>query len=343
MGCLYAPEDLQVDARRLVEGAGGSFVADAAVEIRPEEQEVLTAGGERHPYDVLSANIGSSVPEDAIPLSDPALQERMVFRTKPIHLLLEARQRILSGLAAGTTRVVVVGCGPAAVELAGNVHRLAAVCGASGAAERLDLRVVCSSTLLSGTPKSFRARAAHSLVRRGIELIHYARVASIDADGVTLESGTRFPADIVLLATGVKPPDLFAASGLATAGDGSLSVNAHLQSTAHPDILGAGDCISFAPRPIRRVGVHAVRQQPILFENIRRLLAGREDLRSYRPQEHYLFALNMGDGTGVAMKWGIRFSGRTAFRVKDTLDRRFIRIYQERAEELQKHATSEPV
>jgi len=203
--------------------------------------------------------------------------------------------------------------------------------------------VICSSSILSDQPKSLRGNAAYSLVRRGIEIMHHARVSYIDVGGVYVETGTRVPADIVLLATGVKPPRLFADSGLPTGPDGGLSINAHLQSVADPHILAAGDCASFAPRPIRRVGVHAVRQQPILFANIRRLLLGRDDLKSYRPQEKYLFALNMGDGSGVAVKWGIPFKGRAAFRIKDRLDRRFIRIYQERAKEMHANDTSQSV
>jgi hypothetical protein len=47
----------------------------------------------------------------------------------------------------------------------------------------------------------------------------------------------------------------------------------------------------------------------------------------------------MGDGTGVAMKWGIPFRGRLAFRMKDRLDRRFIRMYQRRIQQGAENAT----
>ena len=332
MGGLYAPEDLEVDAEALVTGGGGRFIPDYAARILPEERVVETRGGERLSYDLLSANIGSAVPDEAVPLSSEDLRETLVFPTKPVHILLQARQRILDLLARGRTRVVVVGCGPAAVELAGNVEGLSRRRAVRGGAERLSVTLLCASSPLGGLPGSFQGNAAHALVRRGIEVVHNARAEEVRPEGVLSSNGRLYPADVVLLATGVKPPSLFRDSGLAVGEDGGLLVGATLQSTAYGDILGSGDCASFAPRPIRRVGVHAVREQPILYHNIRRLLGVETGaLKRYRPQEHYLFALNLGDGTGVAMKWGIPFHGRTAFRVKDRLDRRFITMYQEHA------------
>ncbi|MFW5729392.1 MAG: FAD-dependent oxidoreductase, partial [Spirochaetota bacterium] len=286
-------------------------------------------------YDVLSCNIGSSVPLDAVEIADETLWERMVFRTKPIRKLLRARERLIELLDAGSTRCVVIGCGPAAAELAGNVRRLADDCTNPEAPSRLTVTVVCRSELLYGRPRSFRGRVAHSLVRRGVEVVHNTVARRVDSDGVHCDGGTTIPADVVLLATGVKPPSLFVDAGLPVDEDGALLVEATLQSVAYEHILGAGDCISFAPRPIRRVGVHAVREQPILYHNLQHLLGVAEaGLRRYRPQEHYLFALNMGDGTGVAMKWGIPFHGRLAFRVKDRLDRRFIQMYQRRTQQV---------
>jgi NADH dehydrogenase FAD-containing subunit len=340
MGCLYAPEDLQVDARRLVEGGGGHFVEGAATRIDAQARTVELGDGRRISYDVLSCNIGSSVPEDAVPVARADLWDHMVYRTKPIYKLLKARERLLELLAAGTTRVVVAGCGPAAAELSGNVWRLAHSCAVSEAPERLSVTLVCASTLLRDCPRSFRGNVAHSLVRRGIEIVYNAQVSRIDAEGVHTDGGNFFPADVVLLATGVRPPSVFRDSGLPVAEDGGLLVENTLQSIGSPRIFGAGDCAAFAPRRIARVGVHAVRQQPILHANLQRMLADPDaSLKRYHPHEHYLFALNMGDGRGVAMKWGVPFKGRFAFRVKDKLDRRFIRIYQQHTERVSTHVS----
>lgn len=341
MGCLYAPEDLQVDARRLVEGGGGRFIEAAATRIDAEGQSVETSNGRRLAYDVLSCNIGSSVPEDAVPVARRDLWDRLVYRTKPIYKLLNARERLMALLSAGTTRVVVAGCGPAAAELAGNVWRLAHTCAVPEAPQRISVTLVCGSTLLRDCPRSLRGNVAHSLVRRGIEVVYNASVSRVESDGVYTDGGNFFPADLVLLATGVQPPRLFRDSGLPVSDDGGLLIDNTLQSLGSSHIFGAGDCATFAARRIARVGVHAVRQQPILHANLQRMLADPEaSLKRYHPHEHYLFALNMGDDRGVAMKWGVPFKGRLAFRIKDRLDRRFIRIYQKQVHRVSMHVSS---
>jgi NADH dehydrogenase FAD-containing subunit len=37
---------------------------------------------------------------------------------------------------------------------------------------------------------------------------------------------------------------------------------------AYPEIFGGGDCISFEKKPLDKVGVYAVRQNPILYTNL---------------------------------------------------------------------------
>ena len=49
---------------------------------------------------------------------------------------------------------------------------------------------------------------------------------------------------------------------------GGLLVNKYLQCTAHPEIFGGGRCIYLKDRPLDKVGVYAVRQNPILYQNL---------------------------------------------------------------------------
>ncbi len=76
-------------------------------------------------------------------------------------------------------------------------------------------------------------------------------------------------------------------------------VNRFLQSTTHPEIFGGGDCIYFQKSPMDKVGVYAVRENPVLFHN---LLAGMEggNLQPFDPGGNYLLIFNLGDGEGGA-------------------------------------------
>ena len=84
----------------------------------------------------------------------------------------------------------------------------------------------------------------------------------------------------------------------------------------------AGDCISFEPQPLAKVGVYAVRQNPILLHN---LLSALNDgtLQEFVPQKSFLLALNMGNGTAVVRWHSLVWSGTTGFALKNYIDRKF--------------------
>ena len=107
---------------------------------------------------------------------------------------------------------------------------------------------------------------------------------------------------------------------------GGLLVNKYLQCTAHPEIFGGGRCIYFKDRPLDKVGVYAVRQNPVLYQN---LMVSLEEtvLQPFDPGgDHRIF--NMGDDTGILRKKRLVFGGRLAFLIKDHMDRKFIRKFQ---------------
>ena len=67
----------------------------------------------------------------------------------------------------------------------------------------------------------------------------------------------------------------------------------------------------------------------MLAENLARLALGRRPLRPYRPQPLALALLSSGDRNAVA-SWGrLTLEGRWVWRLKDRIDRRWMRKYQE--------------
>jgi NADH dehydrogenase FAD-containing subunit len=70
-----------------------------------------------------------------------------------------------------------------------------------------------------------------------------------------------------------------------------------------------------------------VRQNPVLFHNLMASLNG-EELMPFDPGGSYLLIFNMGGGIGILHKAGITIGGRLAFRLKDWIDRRFMRRFQ---------------
>jgi NADH dehydrogenase FAD-containing subunit len=320
LGGTYQPDDIRFATRRLVEAKGGRFVLGKASGIDPVKQLVSLEGMEEAiPYDVLSCNAGSFVPREMV-----QGESRNVFTAKPIEELLVAQKRILELTAAGRITVAVVGSGPSSLEIAGNVHQLCR----EQAVNIPRIQVFGGRNFLSGRPERVRHLARRILTRKGVEIIEVGYVRQIKTDRIVIEDGQEYKADIIFPAVGVKPSPIFAKSGLPIGPDGGLLVNEYLQSVGHQNIFGGGDCIYFEAEPLDKVGVYAVRQNPVLYRN---LMAGLEGgmLEKFQPGGKYLLIYNLGDGEGILSKWSLTFSGRLAFFIKDWIDRRFIRNFQE--------------
>ncbi len=94
------------------------------------------------------------------------------------------------------------------------------------------------------------------------------------------------------------------------------------------DLFAVGDCASIESAPwVRKAGVYAVREGPILDANLRARLAGKP-LREYRPQRRILSLIHLGDRRALASKWGVVAVGGWVWRWKRMVDRRFVRRYR---------------
>jgi len=315
---IYTPEEIRFATEHVVVTQGGRFVLGKVTHIDPVERRVFTDDGEHVTYDVLSFNAGSYVPRDRVAHEDGDL-----YSAKPIERLLEAQKRLLALCKTKRVTVGVVGGGAAAVELAGNVWRLVTHYGGDG--HRVIL--FTGNEILERFPEKVRRAGRRSLSRRGIRVHENCYVSRISSGEISLESGKTVPVDVTFLAVGVMPSEIFTRSNLPVGPDGGLRVNEYLHCRDYPNIFGGGDCIYFDKQPLEKVGVYAVRQNPVLFHN---LLASLEDapLIPFDPGGDYLLIFNMGDGTGIFYKKGVLLGGRLAFRIKDTIDRRFMRKFQ---------------
>jgi NADH dehydrogenase FAD-containing subunit len=138
--------------------------------------------------------------------------------------------------------------------------------------------------------------------------------------------GSNASFDALIWATGAAPQPWVAASGLECAEDGFVRVNAHLQSTSHLHVFAAGDIATDPQRKRPKAGVFAVRQGPILAENLLRYMSGG-DLINYQPQRDYLSLLSTGDRHAVASWYGLAWQGNWLWRWKNRIDQRFMRRF----------------
>jgi NADH dehydrogenase FAD-containing subunit len=314
---IYRPQETRFNVKKMAETRGAAFIRDRVMRVDTGNRVLHMDSGLKMTYDVASFNIGSEVD-----ISGISGGSNGVFPVKPILNLLQARKEILTRSPLKFSRIVVVGNGAAGVELAGNVWRLLIENGRSG-----EITLVGSGELLKGTPEKVRKAARKSLNNRGVAIHEHLRVKSVrDGQGQTSE-GFLFQYDFALMATGIRPPGVFRDSGIKTDQEGGMLVNLNLQSISDPHLFGGGDCVGLEGRKVAKVGVYAVRQNPILHNNLLAALEGGRMLR-FHPDGDYMLILNMGDGRGIAWKNGFTLYGRCAFALKNFIDKRFMRRYQ---------------
>ncbi|NWF53864.1 MAG: FAD-dependent oxidoreductase [Syntrophaceae bacterium] len=323
---IYRPEEVRFHGKKMAEDRGGSFVEDRVIRINPGQKTLILQSGNQIDYDVVSFNTGSEVPLKSL-ISAP---RENIVPVKPVFNLLQARRWIVPRLKGKEVRCIVVGGGPAGLEVTANLWRL--VKDNQGKARII---LIAGSRLLKGLSERVRTLALESLSRRGITVIEGKHGREITGEEIRLNDGSSLPFDIVFVALGVQPSSIFADSGIPAGPDGGLLVNPHLQSVAHPEIFGGGDCISFAERPLAKVGVYAVRQNPILLQNLLAALEGKE-MQTFIPQKDYMLIFNMGDGRGILWKKDFVWEGRMAFWLKDYIDRKFMRKFQVSGERKEK-------
>jgi NADH dehydrogenase len=156
--------------------------------------------------------------------------------------------------------------------------------------------------------------AEHKLRERKVEVIKGARVANYDGVVVTLSDGTSIPAATLIWTAGVKPSPVIASLPCEKE-RGRLRVSEYLAVTGVPGLWAAGDC---AAVPILNTenfhpptAQHGLREGVVVAKNIEAMILDRP-LKPFRFKMLGQLA-SIGHHTGVAMVFGIKFSGFIAW------------------------------
>lgn len=301
----YQPADCRIDLQALCRAAAVTWIAQPIQALDAAHTILHLADGQYLRGRWLSLNVGAK-PQAPRQRGD-AMEALPV---KPFATFLRGWQR----WQRDPQPLAILGGGAAGVELALALARQVPA-----------LSLFCGHALLAGHPPALRRRARAHLERAGVRVYEHGRIEVIDGDGLYSAGQLVWRGSRLLLASGPAPLAWLRHAALERAEDGFIAIDPTLQSRSHPQILACGDCASLAGA--RRNGVHAVRQGPLLADNLARALAGQA-LRAYHPQRRTLALLADGQG-GALYAWGsLAGEARLAGCLKDWLDRRFIRQHR---------------
>ena len=315
----YALDECTIDLAALAKAARAELRLTRASLVSPDARKVALADGTGVDYDVLSIDAGSQ------PLVGNARGvEQHAYVVRPLERLLQGWNEIYARAVRGRINAItIVGGGAAGIELALAMnHRLHSTLEGPHPKVRL-----ISDAAGVGLPGGARRRLQRRLRRGHIDSHVGSAVAEVGPGFVRLESGNEFVTEATFWVTGAGAPPWIGESGLATDERGFLLVNDFLQSASHPNVFGAGDCVTNPAQPRPRAGVFAVRAAPILAANLRAAMKGGA-LARFKPPRRFLALIGAGDRSAVGVWNGLSWQGRWAWRWKERIDRRFVAKYR---------------
>jgi selenide,water dikinase len=315
----YSWDEISIDLVRLCQNVRARFVAARMMGIDPRLRRVYLADRPPLAYDALSLGLGS------IPARPGHVENAETsWEMRPLSGLIRKLDALERRFREAPTpfHLAVVGGGASGCELALAIQkRFAAFAGF-----RLTLSQG-NERLLPEFPMGVAAVFETAFRERGIALRLNARVIDSEDGLLQFEDGERSAFDAVLWATQASAPGVLRESGLAVDDAGFLRVRDSLQAVSDPAVFGTGDCVAFEAYPgLARNGVHAVRQGPVLFDNVSAFLRERP-MRPFRPQRLCLCLLNTADSQAVLRYGPLVWKTRSARRLKDRIDRAWVEKY----------------
>lgn len=322
---LYTKEDTQIDMEPLAKWCKADYVQKRVKRVIANANKLEMEDGSFVEYDILALNVGSKT-RDAQEV--PGVWEHSLT-TRPINdLLPKINVKEDEMKAAGVIPTIVIcGAGAAGTELAfGFKARWSKMFNA-------DVKVTLVSatkTILHGAHPVVIEMTTQKLAEHGIDVVYDKKVTSIDANGVNLNDGTSLLCNAPIWATGAQAQPVTAESDLDMM-KGYFKVNDFLQSTSHPNVFAGGDCItmeSYAAENFPpKAGVYAVREGPFIAQNIIHYLK-QEEMKPYVPQREFLSLMMTGDEKCIGTKFGMAWSGKWVWKMKDYIDGGFMKLFQ---------------
>ncbi len=213
-----------------LEKAGIDIKVDKAVSLDVKMRTVTLESGEVLSYEKLVLATGTEVFMPPI----PGVEKQGVYT---IHKSMSAMNALREKMHVAKN-VVIIGGGFIGAEFADELSQASDV--------EIHLIEIMPKLLLTAFDDEFCDEIAQTLEKKGIKIHTNSRVASIDGNksvkSVSLESGEKIPADLVLVSIGAKPSSKLAEeAGLRIVENGSIWVDDYMRTNAE-DVFAVGDC-----------------------------------------------------------------------------------------------------
>ena len=334
----YQYNDCHINLQPLCQWAGVRLIHDEVIDLKPETKQIVCKSNPAIHYDATSLDTGSQSGISAVPGA-----ESSGIGVKPIDSFMDEwlslcetltsrqKQTKAQGNKAPPFTIAIVGGGAAGVEVClAMQHRLRSLSEAHSNDDNADsaqfILISSAESLLESHNQGVQRYFQRVCAQQGIDLKLNAKCIGIEGDWLQLENTPEITANFVVWALPAQAQHWLSGSGLSCDSRGFVSVNPFLQSHSHPEVFAAGDNASLSPE-VAKSGVYAVRQGPILAENLHRFCTGKP-LKTYKPQRKFLSLISTGSKHAIASRGSLAISGKWLWWLKDTIDSAFMRRYR---------------
>lgn len=299
MGGFYSFDEISINLKSLCERYGTEFICDTVTSVSSKRNHIKTSGGVDYEYDILLINVGAKT----------AVKQKAenVYPVKPMSRLLPLLLKLKNG---DVQHLLIAGGGAAGTEIALNISH-------PNSAVQTDLTLIeYQPAILSTFPQKAAHIASDTLQKRG---------ASIKtSSSYKKEDSAKF--DAVIDATGNYPASMSLDHDLKTGHENRILTHPSLLAQGAENVFAAGDTADVDSNNYAPVGVHAVKQGPLLRKNIDLLLKGRS-LASYKPYPVNPLILSNGNDDAIFIANGFCSRGKWASVLKYILDMNWLEKY----------------
>lgn len=302
-------QDLSIASAQYANSKGVTFVQDTIQSINSHDNTVYLKSGKKIGFDIISLNLGGTA--STLPSQCPAT----TIELRPIDEFVKKWPEVEKALLRDRThRIVVVGGGAAAVEVATALRiKLKRI---NKPTARVDI-ITKGSRLCSSYSVRTSKSIESALKKEDIHIHFNEKVEKIEINSLKLKNKTHLDFDLVFVVTPTQPSHL-----------SSSPIDFHLQNSANIFSVGDGTRMSLFPE-LPRSGVIAVHQGRHLAKNLKKWL-NKKPLEKWIPPRRQLNILITGHRS-AHLVWGpISFNFKWVYFLKKWIDNRYVKQFNKK-------------
>ena len=303
---------MTIDLVRLCASCGVRLIHANATGLDLEKRRLLLQDRTAVNFDLLSIASARNRRFRRVAMSDLSIKPMQTFLSR----LRSAIEESLAENSEGELEIAIVGGGAAGVEVACCLQEYYQR--EFPAVPRANFTLIeASANVLDGMPAKSQRLAQTELSRRGIRPILGSRVVETrDERTLVFENGEQIHADLVIWATSARPSPLLGQLDLPRDERGFLLTRDTLQSVGSDEVFIVGDAGTVQNEDYAKAGVYAVRQAPVLWNNLRRKLEGQQ-LERWVPQQKFLSLIGTGDDRAILTYHNLSLHNAWSWKLKD--------------------------